>query len=137
MDDLSGLAELTLSPLAEVFLFNRSDRPIRVSVDGLGSSFVLQPRCWKSWQTRRGTSLRIATSDLGRHSFDLWANESWGKSIGRFELKIPLEVGDRLLWGWDGLAWRHLKGEAIHDLDPSPRLFSRPAPSPPVKILHS
>ncbi len=137
MDDLSGLARLTLSPLAEVFLFNRSDRPIRVGVDGLGSSFVLRPRCWESWQTRRGTTLRVATWDLGRHSFDLWANETWGKSIGRFELKVPLEAGDTLLWGWDGLAWRHLKGEAIHDHNHSPRLFSRPAPSPPVKILHS
>jgi hypothetical protein len=133
MDDLSGLARLTLSPLAEVFLFNRSDRRIRVGVDGFGSSFVLRPRCWESRQTRRGITLRVATWDLGRHSFvDLWANESWGKSIGRFELKIPLEAGDSLLWGWDGLAWRHLKGEAIHDLNPSPRLFRRPAPGLPV-----
>jgi hypothetical protein len=134
MDDLSGIAGLTLSPLAEVFLFNRSDRLIRVGVDGPGSSFVLRPGCWESRRTRRGTTLKVATWDLGRHRFDLWANETWGEPISRLELKIPLEAGDSLLWGWDGLAWRHLKGEAIHDLDSGPRLCNHPAPKPPDTI---
>jgi hypothetical protein len=135
MDDISGLAGLTLSPLTEIFLFNRTGRSVLVSVDGLGSSFVLRPRCWESRQTRRGTTLLVATWDPGRHGFELWPDESWGKPIDRFELKIPLEPGDGLLWGWDGLAWHHLKGEAIYNLNHSLRLLSRPAPAPPVKLL--
>src|SRR4051812_49093920 len=109
MDARRGLAELTLSPLAEIFLFNRSDRLIRIGGDGLGPPFIVQPGEWESRQVHRGITLRIATWDLGRHGFELWTGGLWGAPISRRELTIPLEAGNSILWGWDGLAWQPLK----------------------------
>lgn len=117
MSTMPNPARPTIFPCTEIFLFNRSDQMIRIEEEGTDSPFILWPRCWVSREVRRGTTLIIATWVLGRYSFELSLNELGKSSIERCKLAVPSEVGSSLHWGWDGLAWHHLSGEAIHDFD--------------------
>jgi hypothetical protein len=127
MDGLPGLESLILAPLAEVFFINMIDEPIWVEAMTLGEPFQMGPMTRVIRKVNRGTSIKIITSYVSYIGNDIWwIFNSNSIVLDTDNLLVPIEAGNVLVFGWDGVSWIALDPNTIHDHpreSPRPRLL--------------